>query len=753
MNRPTEFDSGSEQASPSATVVDVIAPVAVDTAYSYRAPPGLDLAPGDIVEIPLGTRETTGVVWATRAHPGASNLKSVTAKRDLPPLRPNLLEFVDWVARWTLSPRGMVLRMALRAADDAGPDPVRLGYRGASLTPERMTPARARVLAVASDGFARSKSALAEAAACSASVIDSLVDCGALEALALPPEPVAETPQPDFAPFGLTPEQASAASALSAAVEGRRFSATLLEGVTGSGKTEVYFEAVAAALRTGGQALILMPEIALTAQFLDRFAARFGVRPAEWHSGVSGRKRSRIWAGAAEGKVRVVAGARSALFLPFADLRLIVVDEEHEAAYKQEDGVSYHARDMAVVRGRIEKAAVVLASATPSIETRVNAEQGRYGWLRLPERHGGRLLPALSAIDMRRSAPPRGQWISPVLQQALADTLAQGEQSLLFLNRRGFAPLTLCRACGHRFQCPNCTAWLVEHRFRRALVCHHCGHIERRPDVCPECDTPDALAACGPGVERLAEEVATLFPDARTLTLSSDFPGGTERLRREIEEISRGAFDIVIGTQLVAKGHNFPHLTLVGVVDADVGLASGDPRAAERTFQLLQQVTGRAGRGDKPGRGLVQTYQPDHPVIRALISGDQEKFYAEEIFARQNANLPPFSRLAAIVVSGTDRAAAEAHARALVRAAQDLPADARFRVAAAGGLPGEDEIVVLGPAEAPIAMVRGRHRFRLLVRAPRSADLQAFLRAAMAAGPAPRGNVRAQVDVDPMSFL
>ena len=336
--------------------------------------------------------------------------------------------------------------MALRAADDAGPDPVRLGYRGASLTPERMTPARARVLAVASDGFARSKSALAEAAACSASVIDSLVDCGALEALALPPEPVAETPQSDFAPFGLAPEQASAASALSAAVEGRRFSATLLEGVTGSGKTEVYFEAVAAALRTGGQALILMPEIALTAQFLDRFAARFGVRPAEWHSGVSGRKRSRIWAGAAEGKVRVVAGARSALFLPFADLRLIVVDEEHEAAYKQEDGVSYHARDMAVVRGRIEKAAVVLASATPSIETRVNAEQGRYGWLRLPERHGGRLLPALSAIDMRRSAPPRGQWISPVLQQALADTLAQGEQSLLFLNRRGLAPLTLYRA-------------------------------------------------------------------------------------------------------------------------------------------------------------------------------------------------------------------------------------------------------------------------------------------------------------------
>jgi len=736
-----------------ASVVDVVAPVAVDTAYSYRVPAGLTLRRGDLVEVPLGTRETFGVVWAVRKTSTGANLKAVLGKRDAPALRAPLMRFIDWVARWTLAPRGMVLRMAIRAADDLGPDPVRTGYRATQAAPERITPARARVLAVAADGFARTKSALAEAAACSTGVIDSLVDCGALEALALPAEAVAERPDPDFAAPVLGPEQSAAAAALAEAVNTRKFSATLLEGVTGSGKTEVYFEAVAAAIRDGGQALILMPEIALTAQFLDRFAARFGARPAEWHSGVAGRKRARIWSGVADGAVKVVAGARSALFLPFSDLRVIVVDEEHEAAYKQEDGVSYHARDMAVVRARIENIAAVLASATPSIESRVNAEQGRYGWLRLPERHGGRALPQLVAIDLRRSAPERGKWISPALAQAMTETLAAGEQALLFLNRRGFAPLTLCRACGHRFQCPNCTAWLVEHRFRRALVCHHCGHVERRPDVCPECETTDSLMACGPGVERLAEEVATLFPEARTLTLSSDFPGGTERLRREIDEISAGAFDIVIGTQLVAKGHNFPHLTLVGVVDADVGLSSSDPRAAERTFQLLQQVTGRAGRGGKPGRGLVQTFQPDHPVIRALISGDQERFYAEEIFARRNANLPPFSRLAAIVVSGTDRAAAEAHARALARAAWDLPADQRFRVAPAGGLPEDDEIIVLGPAEAPIAMVRGRHRFRLLVRAPRSADLQAFLRAMLAAGPRERGNVRAQVDVDPMSFL
>jgi primosomal protein N' (replication factor Y) len=457
--------------------------------------------------------------------------------------------------------------------------------------------------------------------------------------------------------------------------------------------------------------------------------------------------------GVATGEVKVVAGARSALFLPFTDLATLIVDEEHEAAYKQDDGVSYHARDMAVVRGRIEKAAVVLASATPSIETRVNAEQGRYKHVKLASRFAGRAMPDLAAVDLRREAAPRGKWISPRLASATEETLSRGEQALLFLNRRGYAPLTLCRACGHRFQCPNCTAWLVEHRFRKALVCHHCGHIERRSEICPECETPDSLTACGPGIERLAEEVAELFPDVRTLVLSSDFPGGTERLRRELDDIAQGACDIIIGTQLVAKGHNFPLLSLVGVIDADVGLSSGDPRAAERTFQLLQQVTGRAGRFDKAGRALVQTWQPEHPVIKALLSGSAERFYAEETEQRLHAGLPPFGRLAALIVSGKDRASAEAHARALVNAAHALPQTEKWILAAAGGIPRDDEIMLLGPAEAPIAVIRGRHRFRLLVRAPRSADLQGFLRAMLGTAPAERGGVRVVVDVDPQSFL
>ena len=728
------------------TLVDVLIPVAVDTAYSYRSPTALGLQAGDFVTVPLGPRETLGVVWSAEAAQGGrgANLKAVLAKHDMPRLGAPLRGFLDWLARWTVTPRGMVLRMATRAPEIGGEEPVRIGIRRAGPPPARLTPARSRVLeALAQDLGAVTKAELAQAAGCSPGVIDGLVDEGTLEPFPLPPPALAERPDPDFATVALEASQREGAVALVAAVEAATFSATLLEGVTGAGKTEVYFEAIAAALRAGRQILIMMPEIALTAQFLDRFAARFGTRPAEWHSGVSSRRRARLWGAVAAGDIRVVAGARSSLFLPFRELGLIVIDEEHDPAYKQEDGVSYHARDMAVVRGRFEKAAVILASATPSIETRVNADEGRYGHVRLSGRVGGRRLPTLVPVDLRHAGPERGTWIAPALVTAVRETVGRGEQALLFLNRRGYAPLTLCRTCGHRFQCPNCAAWLVEHRFRNALLCHHCGHVERRPTLCPTCQNPDTLVACGPGVERLAEEVDAVFPDIRSLVLSSDAPGGAEQIRAQLDIITRGEVDLVIGTQLVAKGHNFPKLTLVGVVDADIGLANGDPRAAERTFQLLQQVTGRAGRGERPGMGLLQSWEPNHPVIRALLSGETERFYQVEIESRRQARLPPFGRLAAVIVSAGHRTTSEIHARGLARAALDLIAD-RHRDAG---------ITVLGPAEAPIALLRGRYRYRLLLMAPRAADVQTFLREMLAAGPKQRGDLRVDIDIDPQSFL
>ncbi len=531
-----------------------------------------------------------------------------------------------------------------------------------------------------------------------------------------------------------TTTSAKSAASLSAAI-GKGFDPVLLDGVTGSGKTEVYFEAIAECLRQGRQALVLLPEIALTEPFLKRFEARFGCQPVAWHSDLRSSQRRRAWRGIASGEAKVTVGARSALFLPYPSLGLIVVDEAHEPSFKQEEGVQYHARDTAVMRGKFEDIPVILSTATPPIESRHMVELGRYREVSLPQRYAGASLPDMRAIDLTQDPPPRGRWLAPELVAELETNLDRGEQSLLFLNRRGFAPLTLCRHCGHRFQCPNCTAWMVEHRLMHRLACHHCGHVMPPPKACPECGEEDSLVACGPGVERIADEVAELFPDARTAIVTSDTIWSPLRAAEFVGAMEAGAIDIVVGTQLVTKGYHFPNLTLVGVVDADLGLAGGDLRAAERSFQQIQQVAGRAGRGDKPGRVLVQTHEPDAPVIAALVSGDAPGFYAAETEARREAAMPPFGRLAAIVISAEDSSEAEAVARRIGHAA-----------------PSVDGMAVFGPAPAPLAMLRGRHRQRLLVHARRSLDVQDVIRDWLA-GVDWSAKVRVSVDVDPYSFL
>ncbi|MCS6932510.1 MAG: primosomal protein N', partial [Acetobacteraceae bacterium] len=561
-------------------------------------------------------------------------------------------------------------------------------------------------------------------------------EAGLIEPALLPKAPPFETPDPDHAARPvLSAAQAEAAAALRAKVAARAFSVTLLSGVTGSGKTEVYLDAVAECLRQGRQALVLLPEIALSAQWLERFRTRFGVAPALWHSELGGRTRRITWRAVAEGEAPVLVGARSALFLPFPDLGLIVVDEEHETAFKQEEGVTYHARDMAVVRARLASAPCVLASATPSLETRFNVQAGRYAELHLPTRHGAAGMPEVQVVDLRRHMPPRGRFLSPLLVQAVAETLARGEQAMLFLNRRGYAPLTLCRACGHRLRCPNCTAWLVEHRAEKRLQCHHCGHAEPIPPACPECGAADSLAAVGPGVERVQEEAAALFPAARVLVMASDTLPGPKAAEAAARAIEAREVDLIIGTQVVAKGWHFPHLTLVGVVDADLGLAGGDLRAAERTVQLLHQVAGRAGRAEAPGRVLLQSFDPAHPVMQALVSGDLDGFMAAESEARRPGGWPPFGRLVGLVVSAESEAAAD-------RAARDLGLAA----------PRAEGVEVLGPAPAPLALLRGRHRRRLLVKARREVPVQRLVREWLAKVHLPR-EVRVQVDVDPVGFL
>jgi primosomal protein N' (replication factor Y) len=710
----------------------------LDGALDYRAPPA-GCTTGSLVEVPLGPRLVTGAVWG----PGAggfdpAKLRAVARVLDAPPLSAELRGFLDRAGAYTLTAPHVMLRLALRAPGLAQRPADRKILRPGGPPPARMTEARLRVLdalAARPEGLAPGE--LAAEAGVGSAVIRGLVQAGSVIEVRAPRD--APFPPLDLGRPGLklNAGQRQAAQALCAAVAAAAYSTTLLKGVTGSGKTEVYLEAVAECVRHGRQALVLLPEIALTAGFMARVEARFGARPAEWHSGMTQAERRRVWLMAAGGDAPLVVGARSALFLPFRDLGLVVVDEEHDTSYKQEDGVQYHARDMAVLRGAEAGAAVILASATPALESWANARAGKYQRCDLPERAGAATLPDLAAIDMREQGLPTGRWVSPALAAAVRAALDRGDQALLFLNRRGYAPVTLCRACGAQIGCPDCDARMVEHRFLRQLMCHQCGRVMDIPDACPECGAADRLAALGPGVERLQEEAAALFPEARIAVLSSDLFGSARALKARLAEIAEGGADIVIGTQLVAKGHNFPLLTLVGVIDADLALGGADLRAAERTFQLMRQVAGRAGRADRPGRALLQTYQPDHPVIRAILGGDDEAFWAAEAAERQASGMPPFGRLAGVILSGTDLKAVSALGAALARETAPL--------AAIGA-------EVWGPAPAPIARIRGRHRMRLLIRADKGAALQE----AVAAWLAPirlKGDLRLSVDIDPQSFL
>lgn len=705
----------------------------------YRVPHGMDAKPGSIVVAPLGPRQLIGVVWEADAFPdvetvGDNRLRNLIDLIDAPPIPATLRRLIEWTADYYLAPPAAVLRMTLSSMAALEGARTVIEYRATGRLPDRMTDQRTQAMERIGErqGLIRE---LAMIGGVSDAVIRGLVKADAFEPVEVNVDTPFPDPDPAHAPPALSDEQAAAAGQFVSAVEARAFAPFLLDGVTGSGKTEVYFEAIAAAMREGRQVLVLLPEIALTEPFLERFERRFGCVPVSWHSGLRQTERRRAWRAIAAGQAKVVVGARSALFLPYPNLGLIIVDEAHEASFKQEDGVHYHARDVAVMRGLIEKFPVILASATPAIETRHQVELGRYREIRLPARFGGAQMPAITGINLLTDPPERGRWIAPPLVQAIDETMARGEQSLLFLNRRGYAPLTLCRHCGYRFQCPNCTAWMVEHRLTHRLACHHCGHVIPTPRFCPECKEEDALVACGPGVERIADEVRALWPDARTAIVTSDTLWSPAKAAEFVKSVEAGDVDIIIGTQLVTKGYHFPNLTLVGVIDADLGLEGGDLRAAERTFQQVMQVAGRAGRGEKPGHVYIQTRMPDAGVIEALVDGDADRFYAAETESRRRANAPPFGRFAAIVISSEDAEEAAATARLIGKSA-----------------PVMEGLRVYGPAPAPLAVLRGRHRHRLLVHATRAIDVQDIIRQWLA-DLVWKSGTRVSVDIDPYSFM
>ncbi len=543
-----------------------------------------------------------------------------------------------------------------------------------------------------------------------------------------------------------TPDQRAALEAVDRALDAGGYHTLLLHGVTGSGKTEVYLEAIRRVAEAGRQALVLVPEIALTPQLSARFRARFGERVAVLHSGLSAGERYDQWRRIRAGELPIVVGARSAVFAPLEDVGVVVVDEEHDPSYKQDGQPRYDGRNLALVRAQQAGALALLGSATPSLESHVNARRGRYEEVVLGSRPGGGRLPEVEIVDLRRAAPPRpgpGEEespFSPSLAEALQETVADRGQAILFLNRRGWSSFVVCQACGHPFRCDQCAVGLTHHRGPGLLRCHYCDHAERVPETCPACGDR-AVRLFGLGTERLESVVRALLPEARVARLDRD-TAGRRSLSSLVRAMRRGDVDVLVGTQMVTKGHDFPGVTLVGVVAADLGLNQPDFRAAERTFQLLTQVAGRAGRGDRPGRVIIQTFSPGHYALVTAKGHDYAALAERELAIRRELGYPPYGHLIALKLDSEDPERVRQAARALGRT-----------LATALARPGAEPAAVLGPAPAPLSMLRGRHRWQLLLKARERRRVRALLREALAAHPRGFGAVRVAIDVDPIHML
>jgi primosomal protein N' (replication factor Y) len=735
-------------------LVEVAVAAAVRGTFTYRVPGELagEVSLGQRVAVPFGRsgRATGYVVGFPTLPPGGVELRDVTEVLDeLPPFTPKLIELLRCAEEYYLVPPGELLRAAL---------PPGLNTRGGRAAPARRgvefaAPAPGAAEALAGLGRARAQRAVLEYLLARGRIpVEELRTAFprgriALAALARRGLVAVETEAPPPAASGVlasgsgVPEPNAAQVAALTAIEGASgtFATFLLHGITGSGKTEVYLRAIARARAAGRGALVLVPEIALTPQLSGRFRARFGDDVALLHSGLSDRERHAEWLRLRRGEARICVGVRSAVFAPVQDLAILVVDEEHEQSFKQEDGPPYHARDLAVVRGKIEDAVVVLGSATPSLETLENARRGRYRKLDLPHRVDDRPLPAVEIVDLARARRgPVGTLpglLSPRLAGALGEAVAAGRQAILFLNRRGYQTLVLCEACGAEARCTECAVSLTHHARRGVLLCHYCGRAEPMDARCPSCG--GLRAGVGVGTEQVEEAVRALLPDARVARLDRDAVGSADDTAALLARFARREIDVMVGTQMVTKGHDFPGVTLVGVVLADTALALPDFRAAERTFQLLAQVAGRAGRGEEAGRVLVQTFNPRIPAVALAATHDYAAFAEEELARRRALGYPPFSRLLAVRVEGSETGARRC-AEALAHAA---------RPALGGG------VALVGPAPAAIERLRGKSRWHLLFKAESPAALRGVHRALARVAHRPPAGASVRFDMDPYSMM
>lgn len=711
----------------------ILLPMPFNEAFDYQVPNGMLLQKGDFVEVPLGAQKRAGVVWGFEPpKTQIDKVKPINRKLEIPPLSSDLISFIEWVARYHVTYIGNILAQVLRPQEILQDGPFRNEIIMGEGDFDRLTASREKLLNfVKTQSQSLARQELAAQSGASVSIISQAIKAGVLKEVKT--ETDAPFPEPNTQ-FHSELNDAQAAAVHAIISETRP---CLLDGITGSGKTEVYLETIARLIENDekAQILILLPEIALTQAIIARIETHFGARPIEWHNEISIAAKRRAWRQINRGNARIIIGARSAIFLPFQNLKLIVVDEEHDTSFKQEDGLRYNARDLAVVRAKFSGARLILASATPSLESRNNAKTQKYRHLFLKTRFGQAALPNIELVSLKEFPPPKEKWLSPLMIEGIADSLSRKEQALLFLNRRGYAPHVLCTRCGHRMMSPNSDSWLVEHRFSGQLVCHLTGYSIKKPVNCPACNGFDTLSSIGPGVERIAIEVKELFPKANIEILSSDTALNPHTLREIVERMEKGEIDILIGTQIVAKGHNFPNLTFVGIVDGDLSLKGGDPRAGERTYQLLTQVAGRAGRTGLKSRAMIQTYYPDNEAFQALLNNDREGFLNIESDMRALTGLPPFGRLASLQLMAKSDEALD-NAKDIVNAA----------------LINAEGIEVFGPAAPPIALIRGWRRLRYLVKSEKNVDISAFVLAWRKRIKLP-ATVRLIIDIEPYSFM
>lgn len=720
----------------------ILLPIIFDKSFSYYVNDAFNIEVGDVVLVNFMNRNCYGIVTKVEEELEKSNfkMKTILAKDDELKISPNLIKLIEFAASYNLAPKGLFLKLAISILNSSKIKENSQVFCKINKNPPqnvKITPKRQEIIDLFGKKSEILLSEIVNLAKTSSSTVNSLVKNGILtkeiKKIAQKREKFPEIEPNLFKLKELSSDQQNAADFLNKKIAQNQHSVTLVDGVTGSGKTEIYFNVISKILKEkSGQILILLPEIILVNQLIKRFENIFNFKPQIWHSKINNNQKRDIFYALNNGEIEILISTRSAIFLPFSNLKLIIIDEEHEASFKQEDIVNYHGRDMAIARAKFENIPVILSSATPSLETFVNAKSGKYEHLILKSKFFNNKKTQIELVDMKNSDLEKGCFISKELEKEMQNCLENKKQILLFLNRRGYAPLTLCKSCGHKISCKDCSSYMSYHQSLNKLICHHCGSESKFNIACENCEEEDSFVTLGAGVERIHEEVKSLFPLSKTALMTSDSLNNQEESTKIIEKIINNEVDVIIGTQIIAKGHHFPNLSLVGIIDGDSSFNNANLRAGEKSFQLLTQVIGRAGREKHPAKIFLQSYNINNLVFKYIIEQNRDDFFNLEIQNRQIMQMPPFGKMIAIIFISKN---------------EDLAINCGKMIVS--HFPNQENIEIFGPAPMPISKIRKNYYYRVLVKSDKKLNIQKLINNIISSFKTPN-QVRIKIDVDPL---